>query len=133
MSRRRPPRQHISSAGTPCGESRRFPRQLPYELLMVTFVVDNDNFCGNRWIRLRRAVAKAEQLGTWRAQPARADRCSQACLLYGRYSLGSGAVADSACTMMPVNPPTAGFFDRLNAVDAARDLLAVAVQRVAAP
>src|SRR5262245_18610201 len=29
--------------------------------------------------------------------------------------------------------PTAGFFDRLNAVDAARDLRAVAVQRVAAP
>src|SRR6267142_525831 len=31
------------------------------------------------------------------------------------------------------NSPAAGFFDRLNAVDAARDLLAVAVQRVAAP
>jgi hypothetical protein len=29
--------------------------------------------------------------------------------------------------------PAAGFFDRLNAVDAARDLLAVAVQHVAAP
>ena len=29
--------------------------------------------------------------------------------------------------------PSAGVFDRLNAVDAARDLLAVAVQRVAAP
>src|SRR5215472_9725285 len=30
-----------------------------------------------------------------------------ACLLYGRYSLGSGAVADSACTRMPVirHPP----------------------------
>src|SRR5262249_35438447 len=30
-----------------------------------------------------------------------------ACLLYGRYSLGSGAVTDSACTMMPVtrHPP----------------------------
>src|SRR5207302_11012139 len=34
-------------------------------------------------------------------------RCSYACLPYGRYSLGSGAVADSACTMMPVTrqPP----------------------------
>ena len=32
---------------------------------------------------------------------ARACR-SSACLLYGRYSLGSGAVADSACTMMVV-------------------------------
>ena len=31
------------------------------------------------------------------------------------------------------NPPTAGFFDRLNAVDAARDWLAIALQRVAAP
>ena len=31
------------------------------------------------------------------------------------------------------NSPAAGFFDRLNAVDAARDLLAVAVQRVATP
>jgi len=31
------------------------------------------------------------------------------------------------------NSPAATFFDRLNAVDAARDLLAVAVQRVAAP
>jgi hypothetical protein len=31
------------------------------------------------------------------------------------------------------NSPAAGFFDRLNAVDAARDLLAVAAQRVAAP
>jgi hypothetical protein len=31
------------------------------------------------------------------------------------------------------NSPAAGFFDRLNAVDAARDLLAVAKQRVAAP
>jgi hypothetical protein len=29
--------------------------------------------------------------------------------------------------------PAAGFFDRFNAVDAARDLLAVAVQRVATP
>ena len=34
-------------------------------------------------------------------------RCSYACLPYGRYSLGSRAVADSACTMMPVTrqPP----------------------------
>jgi hypothetical protein len=31
------------------------------------------------------------------------------------------------------NSPAAGFFDRLNAVDAACNLLAVAVQRVAAP
>ena len=31
------------------------------------------------------------------------------------------------------NSPAAGFFDRLNAVDAACDLLAVDVQRVAAP
>jgi hypothetical protein len=31
------------------------------------------------------------------------------------------------------NSPAVGFFDRLNTVDAARDLLAVAVQRVAAP
>src|SRR5437763_734702 len=31
------------------------------------------------------------------------------------------------------NSPAVGYFDRLNAVDAARDLLAVAVQRVAAP
>src|SRR5262249_46635279 len=31
------------------------------------------------------------------------------------------------------NLPAAGFFDRLNAVDAARDLLAIALQRVAAP
>jgi hypothetical protein len=31
------------------------------------------------------------------------------------------------------NSPSAGFFDRLNAVDGARDSLAVAVQRVAAP
>jgi|GEM_PF-4541926 len=43
-----------------------------------------------------------------RAQPARAeDLLLLACLLYGRYSLGSGAVTDSACTMMPVtrHPP----------------------------
>jgi hypothetical protein len=31
------------------------------------------------------------------------------------------------------NSPSACFFDRLNAVDAARDLLAIALQRVAAP
>src|SRR5215468_281563 len=31
------------------------------------------------------------------------------------------------------HPPAIGFLDRLNAVDAARDLLAVAAQRVAAP
>jgi len=31
------------------------------------------------------------------------------------------------------HPPAVGFLDRLNAVDAARDLLAVAAQRVAAP
>src|SRR5215469_1406689 len=74
-------------------------------------------------------------------EPPRCSACVhplQAGLLLGLVSLrqiflgqrGSGRLGlhhDAA------NAPAAGVFDRLNAVDAARDLLAVAVQRVAAP
>jgi hypothetical protein len=64
-----------------------------------------------RWIHIAPCGtifdATAEQLRKSRAQTTVPARCSYACLPYGRYSLGSGAVADSACTMMPVTrqPP----------------------------
>jgi hypothetical protein len=52
------------------------------------------------------ALRQSSSANRVRRRPVPA-RCSYACLPYGRYSLGSGAVADSACTMMPVTrqPP----------------------------
>jgi len=64
--------------------------------------------CHYRKVRLSIVIIEIAKLTAFsvRRRPVPA-RCSYACLPYGRYSLGSGAVADSACTMMPVTrqPP----------------------------
>src|SRR2546423_4051056 len=73
--------------------------------------------------------AKAEQLRKSRAQSARAGLLLLALPPLRQIFLGSGAVADSACTMMPVTRQPPASLIAWVLVDAARDLPAVAVHR----
>src|SRR6202171_3487544 len=86
--------------------------------------------CRTRDCTIRASVAW--QLRKSRAQPARAGS-----LLLGlpprQIFLGQRRSGRLGLHHDARNSPAASFFDRLNAVDAARDLLAVAVHRVAAP
>jgi hypothetical protein len=62
-----------------------------------------DSYCSPQY-DIRRYSTAGPHIARSLPVPA---RCSEACFPYGRYSLGSGAVADSACTMMLVTrqPP----------------------------
>ena len=77
--------------------------------------------------------AKPGQLRESRAQPARAGSLLLGLPPLRQIFLGQRCSGRLGLHHDARNSPAAGFFARLNGVDAARDLLAVAVQRVAAP
>src|SRR5579864_3014247 len=87
--------------------------------------------CRTRDCTIRASVAW--QLRKSRAQPARAGSLLLGLPPLRQIFLGQRRSGRLGLNHDARNSPAAGFFDRLNAVDAARDLLAVAVQRVAAP
>jgi hypothetical protein len=77
--------------------------------------------------------ATAKQLRKSRAQPARAGSLLLGLRPLRQIFLGQRRTGRLGLHHDARNSPAAGFFDRVNAVDAAPDLLAVAVQREAAP
>jgi hypothetical protein len=77
--------------------------------------------------------ATGEQLRKSRSQPARAGSRLLGLPPLRQILLGQRRSGRLGLHHDAHNSPAAGFFDSLNAVNAARDLLAVGVQRVAAP
>jgi hypothetical protein len=103
----------------------------PFQNLLAS----NECGQGQRIANAARETSRFEQvsLGKSRAQPARAGPLLLGLPPLRQIFLGQWRSGRLALHHDARNSPAASFFDRLNAVDAACDLLAVAVQRVAAP